>query len=53
MENNKMGRACSTCGGERRSAYRILVLKPEVNKPLGGPKSRWEDNIKMNPQEVG
>jgi hypothetical protein len=38
--------------GERRVAHRILVLKPEGKKPLGRPKSRWEDNIKMNLQEV-
>jgi len=38
--------------GERRGAYRILV-KPEEKKPLGRPKRRWEDNIKMNLQEVG
>jgi len=39
--------------GERRGANRVLVLKPEGKKPLGRLKSRWEDNIKMNLQEVG
>jgi hypothetical protein len=34
--------------GEKGYAYRILVGKPEGNKPLGIPRSRWEDNIKMN-----
>jgi len=38
------------CIGERRGAYRILVLKPEGKKPPGRPKSRWEDM--MNLQEV-
>jgi len=32
------------CMGELRSAYKILVGKPEGNRPLGGPKSRWVDN---------
>jgi hypothetical protein len=41
-----MGRACST-NGEKRNVYRILVGKPEVKRPLGRPKCRWEDNIKM------
>jgi hypothetical protein len=39
--------------GERRGAYRILVLKPKGKKPLGRIKSIREDNIKMNLQEVG
>jgi hypothetical protein len=33
--------------------YRILVGKPEGKRPLGRPMSRWEDNIKMELQEVG
>jgi len=41
------------CMGDRRGAYRVLVGKPEGNKPHGRPRRRWEDNIKMNPQEVG
>ena len=49
---NEMGRACSTYR-ERRGAYRILVGKPEGNRPLGIPKRSWEDNIKMDLQEVG
>jgi len=32
--------------------YRVLVGKPEVKRPLGRPRSRWEDNIKMDFQEV-
>jgi len=39
--------------GERRGVYRILVRKPEGKRPLGRPKCRWEDNIKMVLQEVG
>jgi len=39
--------------GERRSAYRALVGKTKGKRPLGGSKRRWEDNIKMDLQEVG
>jgi hypothetical protein len=39
--------------GERRSVYRVLVGKPEEKRPLGRPRPRWEDNIKMDLQEVG
>jgi hypothetical protein len=39
--------------GERRDIYRVLVGKPEGNRPLGRTRFRWEDNIKMNLQEVG
>jgi len=39
--------------GERRGVYRVLVGKPVGKRPLGRPRRRWEDNIKMNPQEVG
>jgi len=39
--------------GERRGVCRVLVGKPERKKPLGRPRRRWEDNIKMNLQEVG
>jgi hypothetical protein len=39
--------------GERRGTYRALVGKPEGKRPLGGPKRRWEDNIKMDLREVG
>jgi hypothetical protein len=38
---------------ERRNAYRILVGKPEGKKPLGRPRRRWVDNIKMDLREVG
>ena len=39
--------------GERRGVYRFLVWKPEGKRPLGRPRRRWEDNIKMELQEVG
>ena len=38
---------------ERRGVYRVLVAKPERNRPYGRPRHRWEDNIKMDLQEVG
>ena len=39
--------------GERRGVYRILVGKHERRKPLGRPRPGWEDNIKMDLQEIG
>jgi 3-oxoacyl-ACP reductase-like protein len=39
--------------GERRGLYRVLVGKAEGKRPLGRPRYRWEDNIKMDLQEVG
>jgi hypothetical protein len=39
--------------GERGGAYRDLVGKPEGRRPLGRPRLRWEDNIKMDLREVG
>ena len=38
---------------ERRVANRVLVGKPEGKRPVGRPRHRWEDNIKMEHQEVG
>jgi hypothetical protein len=37
--------------GETRNAYRILVGKPEGERPLGRPRRKWVDNIKMNLRE--
>jgi hypothetical protein len=39
--------------GERRGVYRVLVGKPAGKRPLGRPRCRWEDNIKINLKEVG
>jgi hypothetical protein len=39
--------------GEGRGAYRVFVGKPERRRPLGGPRHRWEDSIKMDLREVG
>jgi hypothetical protein len=38
---------------EKRNAYRILVGKPECKRPLGRPRRRWVDNIKMDLREIG
>jgi hypothetical protein len=47
-----MGWSCST-NGWKRNAYRLLVGKPEGKRPLGRPRSRWVDNIRMDLGEVG
>jgi hypothetical protein len=39
--------------GERRGVYGVLVGKPEAKRTLARPRHRWEDNIKMDLQEVG
>ena len=39
--------------GEKRGMYRVLVGKPGGKRPMGRPRHRWEDNIKMDLQEVG
>ena len=39
--------------GEGRGVHRVLVGKPKGKRPLGRPRHRWEDNIKMDLQEVG
>jgi hypothetical protein len=39
--------------GEKRNVYRLLVGKPEGKRPLGRPRRRWIDNIKMNLSEIG
>jgi len=46
-----MGGACSAYE-EGRYVYKVLVGKPEEKRPLGRPRRRWEDNIKMDLQEV-
>jgi hypothetical protein len=47
----QMNRACSMYR-ERRGVYRVLVGKPEGRRPVGRPKRRWEDSIKMDLQEM-
>jgi hypothetical protein len=47
-----MGGPCST-NREKRNAYTLLVGKPEGKGPLGRPRRRWVDNIKMDLEEVG
>jgi hypothetical protein len=44
-----------TCGthGEGRGVYRVLVGRPKGKRPLGRPRCRWEDNIKMDLGEIG
>jgi hypothetical protein len=50
-EEDEMGEACST-NGEKRNAYRLLVGKPEGRRPLGRPRRKWVDNIRMDLVEV-
>jgi hypothetical protein len=52
IEKNEMSWACGSYGGGE-GAYRVLVGKPEGKRPLGRPRSRWVDNIRMYLQEVG
>jgi len=40
------------CMGEERGVYRVLVGKPEGRRPLGRPRRRWVDNIRMDLQDV-
>jgi hypothetical protein len=47
-----MSRTCST-HGEKRNPNRILVKKPEGNRPLGRPRRRWDDNIIMELRGIG
>jgi hypothetical protein len=47
IEKNERGGSYSW-DGEGRGMYRVLVGKPEVNRPLGRTRHRWEDNIKMD-----
>jgi hypothetical protein len=39
--------------GEGRGVYRVLVGMPEDKRPLGRPRHRWKDNIKLDLQEIG
>jgi hypothetical protein len=51
IEKNEMGGHVARMR-KRRVMYRLLVGKPEGKRPLGRPRRRWKDNIKMDPQEV-
>ena len=54
IKSRRMGLTGHVAGmGERRCAYRVLVGKPEGKSPLARPRNRWEDNIKIDLQEVG
>jgi hypothetical protein len=39
--------------GEERNVYRVLMGKPEGKRPLGRPRHRWEDDIRMDLREIG
>jgi hypothetical protein len=52
IKEDEMGREYSM-NGEKRNAYKILVGKPEGKRPLGRPKCRWVNNIKMDLTEIG
>ena len=52
IEKNEMGGACGALG-EGRGVHRVQVGKPEVKRPFGRPRRRWENGIKMDLQEVG
>jgi hypothetical protein len=52
IEKNGMGGTCSTTG-EVRVVCRVLVGKPDGTRPLGRPRRRWEDNIRMDLEEEG
>jgi hypothetical protein len=41
------------CMGEERNVYKVLVGKPEGNRPLGRPRRRWEDGIRVDLREIG
>jgi hypothetical protein len=52
VKEDEMDRVCST-NGEKRNTYRILVGKPEEKRPLGRPRRRWANNIKIVLREIG
>jgi len=54
IKSRRMGKARHVARmGEGRGVYRVLVGKHEGKRPLGRPRSRWEDNIRMDLREVG
>jgi hypothetical protein len=52
ISHPEVGRSCSTNGGDKECAYRILVGRPEGRRPLEKPRCRWADNIKMDLREI-
>jgi hypothetical protein len=52
IKKNEIGGACSAYGGEERRTHGF-VGKPEGKRPLGRTRHRWEDNIRLDLQEVG
>jgi hypothetical protein len=52
VEDDEPGGSCSTYG-EKRNSYRLLVGKPEGKRPLGRPRRRWVDNVRIDLGEVG
>jgi hypothetical protein len=52
IKEDEMGRECCK-NGDKRNAYRIVVGKSECKRPLGRPRRRWVENIKMDLREVG
>jgi hypothetical protein len=51
VKKDETGRICSR-NGRKRNAYRILMGKPEGNRPLGRPRRRWVYNIKIDHREI-
>ena len=52
-KSRRRGAGHVACMEEGRGVHNVLVGKPHGKRPLGRPRRRWEDNIKMNLQEVG
>jgi hypothetical protein len=53
IKKNEISGLCNAEGGKERGVYRVLVGKPEGKRSLGRPRRRWEDNIRVDLQEVG
>jgi hypothetical protein len=54
IKSRRMGLAAHVARvGEGRGVYRVLVGRPESKRPIGRPRHRWEDNIKMDRREIG
>jgi hypothetical protein len=51
VKEDELGRACSSMG-EKRNEYRIFVGKSEGKRPLGRPRRRWVNNIKVDLREI-